>query len=121
MRLPDRFYTLLVPARCKNKSCIFDQGPPVNRPAARRPKNDSRPDFFLHCFGVHQIKSSDPSPTAKACFERVLASVARSSLYMGTAAGFDIALVIAKALSSKVKDQPAERLGHGPSLDEDVT
>ena len=42
---------------------------------------------------------------------------------MGTAAalGIGIALVIAKALSSKAKDQPAERLGHGPSLDEGVT
>ena len=40
---------------------------------------------------------------------------------MGTAAALGIALVIAKALSSKVKDQPAERLGHEPSLDEDVT
>ena len=40
---------------------------------------------------------------------------------MGTAAALGIALVIAKALSSKVKDQPAERLEHGPSLDEDVT
>ena len=79
------------------------------------------PDFFLHCFGVHQIKSSDPSPTAKACFERVLASVARSSLYMGTAAGFDIALVIAKASSSKATDQQVQRLGHGSSLDENVT
>ena len=40
---------------------------------------------------------------------------------MGTAAALGIALVIAKALSSKAKDQPTERLGHGPSLDEDVT
>ena len=56
MIFPDRFYTLLVPARCKNKICIFDRGPPVRPPAARRPKNDSRPDFFLHCVGVHQIK-----------------------------------------------------------------
>ena len=72
----------------------------------------------MHCFGVHQIKSSDPSPTAKARFERVLASVARTPLYMGTAAGFDIALVIAKASSSKATDQQVERLGHGSSLDE---
>ena len=40
---------------------------------------------------------------------------------MGTAAALGIALVIAKALSSKVTVQSAERLGHGPSLDEDVT
>ena len=74
---------------------------------ARRPKNDSRPDFFLHCFDVHQnqIKSPDPSPTAKARFERVLVSLARSSLYMGIAASLGIALVIEKELSSKVKDQ----------------
>ena len=124
---PDRFYTLPVPARCKDKSCIFDRGPPVRPPAARRPKNDSHPDFFLHCFGVHQIKSSDPSPTAKACFERNLASAARSSLYMGIAASLvGIALVIGKGLwviivDTKVKDQQVERLKHGPSLDEDVT
>ena len=120
MIFPDRFYNLLVPVRCKNKSCIFDRGPPVRPPAARRSKNDSRPDF-LHCFGVHQIKSSDPSPTAKACFERVLASAARTPLYMGAAAGFDIALVIAKASSSKATDQQVERLGHGSILDENVT
>ena len=41
--------------------------------------------------------------------------------YMGTAAGFDIALVIAKASSSKATDQQVERLGHGSSLDENVT
>jgi hypothetical protein len=77
----------------------------------------------LHCFGVHQVKSSDPSPTAKACFERVLASGARSSLYMGVVASLGIALVIEKESSSKAKDQQqqVERLGHGPSLDEDVT
>ena len=40
---------------------------------------------------------------------------------MGTAAGFDIALVIAKALSSKFTDQQVERLGHGSSLDENDT
>ena len=40
---------------------------------------------------------------------------------MGIAAALGIALVIAKALSSKATVQPAERLGHGPSLDEDVT
>ena len=40
---------------------------------------------------------------------------------MGIAAALGIALVIEKALSSKVTVQPAERLGHGPSLDEDVT
>ena len=121
MIFPDRYYTLPVPARCKNKSCIFDRGPPARPPAARRPKNDSRPDFFLHCFGVPQNNSSDPSPTVKACFERVLASVARTPLYMGTAAGFDIALVIAKASSSKATDQQVERLGHESSLDENVT
>ena len=75
----------------------------------------------MHCFSVHHIKSSDSSPTAKARSERVLASVARSPLYMGIAAALGIALVIAKALSSKVTVQPTERLGHGPSLDEDVT
>ena len=91
----------------------------------RRPPTEKRfpPGFFLHCFGVHQItsKSSDPSPTAKACFERVLASVGRSSLYMGTAAGFDIALVIAKASLTKATDRQVERLGHESSLDENVT
>ena len=111
----------LVTARCKNKVCIFDRGPPVGRPAPRRPKNDSRPDFFWHCFGVHQNNSSDPSPTAKARFERVLASVACTPLYMGIAAGFDIVLVIAKASSLKATDQPVEQLGHGSSLDENVT
>ena len=50
-----------------------------------------------------------------------LASVPRSPLYMGIAAALGIALVIAKALSTKATVQPAERLGHGPSLDEDVT
>ena len=41
---------------------------------------------------------------------------------MEIAAALGIALVIAKALSLKVTVQPAERrLGHGPSLDEDVT
>ena len=40
---------------------------------------------------------------------------------MGTAAGFDIALVIAKASSSKATDQQVERLGHESSLDENVT
>ena len=40
---------------------------------------------------------------------------------MGTAAGFDIALVIAKASSSKATDQHVERLGHESSLDENVT
>ena len=77
----------------------------------------------MHCFGVHQIKSSDPSPTVKARFERALASAARTPLYMGTAAGFDIdiALVIAKASLSKVTYQQVERLGHGTSLDGDVT
>ena len=40
---------------------------------------------------------------------------------METAAGFDIALVIAMALSPKVTDQQAARLGHKPSQDEDVT
>ena len=40
---------------------------------------------------------------------------------MGIAAALGIALVIAKALSSKATVQPAGRLGHGPSLDEDVT
>jgi hypothetical protein len=40
---------------------------------------------------------------------------------MGIAAVLGIALVIENALSSKVKDQQVERLGHGPSLDEDVT
>jgi hypothetical protein len=54
MRLLGRFYTPLVPARCKNKSVIFDRGPPVGRPAARRRKNDSRPDSFLIFFGVPQ-------------------------------------------------------------------
>ena len=113
-----------MPARCKKTLCIFDRGPPVRPPAARRSKNDAFPPgffFALFPFCVHQIKSSDPSPTAKACFERVLASVARSSLYMGTAAGFDIALVIAKASSSKATDQQVERLGHESSLDENVT
>ena len=62
-----------------------------------------------------------PSPTDRACFERVLASFARFSLYMGIAASLGIALVIEKELSSKVKDQQVERLGHGPSPDEDVT
>ena len=75
----------------------------------------------MHCFGVPQNKSSDPSPTVKARFERVLASVARSPLYMGIAVALGIVLVIAKSLSSKVTVQPAERLGHGPSLDEDDT
>ena len=36
MRLPDLFYTLLVPARCKNKSFIFNRGRPVRPPAARK-------------------------------------------------------------------------------------
>ena len=40
---------------------------------------------------------------------------------MGIAAALGIALVVAKALSSKVTVQPAERLGRGPSPDEDVT
>ena len=40
---------------------------------------------------------------------------------MGIAASLGIALVIEKELSSKVKVQQVERLGHGPSLDEDVT
>jgi hypothetical protein len=40
---------------------------------------------------------------------------------MGIAAALGIALVIAKALSSKVTDQQVERLGHVPSLDEDVS
>ena len=38
-----------------------------------------------------------------------------------TAAGFDIALVIAKASSTKATDQQVERLGHESSLDENVT
>ena len=50
-----------------------------------------------------------------------LVLVPRLPLYMGTAAVFDTALVIAKALSSKSTDQQVERLGHGSSLDEDVT
>jgi hypothetical protein len=104
--------------------CIFDRGPPARPPAARRSKNNAFPPgffFALFLFGVHQIKSSDPSPTATACFERVLASAARSSLYMGIAASLGIALVIEKELSSKAKDQQVERSGHGSSLDEDVT
>jgi hypothetical protein len=40
---------------------------------------------------------------------------------MGIAAALGIALVIAKALSSKVADQQVERLGNVPSLDEDVS
>jgi hypothetical protein len=84
-----------VPARCKNKIHKFKRRPPVGRPAGRRPKNDSRPDFFL--FVLVYTKPSDPSPTAKGRFERVLASVARSPLYMGIAAALGIALVIAKA------------------------
>ena len=52
-----------------------------------------------------------------ARFERV----SPLTLSMGTAASLGIALVIEKGLSSKVKDQQVERLGHGPSLDEDVT
>jgi hypothetical protein len=40
---------------------------------------------------------------------------------MGIAASLAIALVIEKESSSKAKDQQVERLGHGPSLDEDVT
>ena len=51
-----------------------------------------------------------------ARFERV----SPLALSMGTAAALSIALVIAKALSSKVTLQPAERLGHEPSLDEDA-
>ena len=54
-------------------------------------------------------------------FNVFLALVPRLSLYMGTATGFDIALVIANALSSKFTDQQVERLGHRSSLDEDVT
>jgi hypothetical protein len=64
--------------------------------------------------------SQQPSPTAKARFEHVLVSVFRSPLYMGVAAALSIALVIAEALSSKATVQP-DGLGHGPSLDEDVT
>ena len=69
------------------------------------------------------INDPSPSPTVKARFERVLASVVRTPLYMGTAVGFDIALVIAKASSSKATDQQLERLGYGygSSLDENVT
>ena len=52
-----------------------------------------------------------------ARFERV----SPLTLSMGTAASLGIALVIEKGLSSKVKDQQVERLGYGPSLDEDVT
>ena len=96
-------------------------GPPARRAPLEKRCIPARIFFALFPFCVHQIKSSDPSPTATACFERVLASVARSSLYMGIAASLGIALVIEKELSSKVKDQQVERLGHGPSLDEDVT
>ena len=42
-------------------------------------------------------------------------------LRVGITASLGIALVIEKELSSKVKDQQVERLGHGSSLDEDVT
>ena len=66
----------------------------------------------MHCFGVHQIKSSDPSPTANAGFERVWASVARSPLYMGIAADLGIALVTSKSSSSKATDEQVERTGH---------
>ena len=38
---------------------------------------------------------------------------------MGIAAALGIALVIEKGLSSNAKNQQAERLGHGPSPDED--
>jgi hypothetical protein len=88
------------------------------RSADRRPKNDSRPDNFLINFGCRNDNRLRPPKPVLNVF---LASVPRSPLYMGTAAGFDIALVIAKALSSKVTDQQVERLGHGSSLDEDVT
>ena len=59
-----------------------------------------------------------------AAFVRQLARFERVSLFtsfMGGTAALGIALVIAKALSSKATVQPAEQLGHGPSLDEDVT
>jgi hypothetical protein len=50
--IPDRFYTLPAPARCKNKGRKSDRGPPVRSPAARRPKNDSRPDFVFITLGI---------------------------------------------------------------------
>ena len=68
--------------------------------------------------------SFSASPTVKARFERVLESAARSPLYMKIAAALGIALVIEKGLSlkvKKVKDQQVGRLGHGPSLDENIT
>jgi hypothetical protein len=73
--------------------------------------------------GYIKLKLSDPSPTVNARFVRVLVSVPSLPLYVVIAAALGIALVIAKASSSKVTDQQVERLGlgHGPSLDEDVT
>jgi hypothetical protein len=44
---PDRFYTLPQPAKYNKSGRKSKRRPPVDRPADRRPENDSRPDIFL--------------------------------------------------------------------------
>ena len=64
---PDRFYTLPQPAKYNKSGRKSKRRPPVDRPADRRPKNDSRPDYFLNSFGVHQknwLPEWQPAPTA---------------------------------------------------------